>query len=92
MAISTLALAGLGVVLITLAVLVFILVWKIAKELFSKVIVLVLNSLAGLIILLTLNLLFKIDLPINAITLVVSGVFGLAGIGTLVLLKLGGMI
>lgn len=86
------ALSFTAVLMLFLAAVLFIVVWKIAKKVVAKLAVLLFNSLAGLIVLLTLNLLFDASIPVNPFTVGVTGLFGLAGIGTLILLKVGGII
>ncbi|MFH1789088.1 MAG: pro-sigmaK processing inhibitor BofA family protein [Candidatus Altiarchaeota archaeon] len=90
--IPSIALTGIGVALIATAALILYIMLKIVKKLFAKIIIIALNSLAGIIVLLALNLVFDADMPLNVFTVLVSGVFGLSGIGCLVLLKIGGII
>ena len=67
-----------------LAVLIYIF-WKRIKKL-------LINSLVGVILLLVLQYVFMIDIPINMFTLLVAALFGIPGVGTLLILHLGGML
>ncbi|MBU4202052.1 MAG: pro-sigmaK processing inhibitor BofA family protein [Candidatus Altiarchaeales archaeon] len=67
-----------------LAVLIYIF-WKRMKRL-------LINSLVGIILLLVLQYVFMIDIPINMFTLLVAALFGIPGVGTLLILHLGGML
>lgn len=86
------ALSGMAVGLIFVAAIVLFILLKVVKKLFAKVIIVGLNSLAGLIVLLALNIVFNASIPVNIFTLLVSGIFGLSGVGCLILLKFGGLI
>ena len=74
-------LAFIGVILV---VLVYIF-WKRLKRL-------LINSLVGILLLLILQYVFMIDIPINMFTLLVAALFGIPGVGTLLILHLGGML
>jgi len=67
-----------------LAVLIY-LFWKRMKRL-------LINSLVGIILLLVLQYVFMIDIPINMFTILVAALFGIPGVGTLLILHLGGML
>ena len=67
-----------------LAVLIY-LFWKRMKKL-------LINSLVGIILLLVLQYVFMIDIPINMFTILVAALFGIPGVGTLLILHLGGML
>ena len=59
--------------------------WKMIKKL-------IINSVIGIILLLILHYVFFIEIPINLTTMVVTALFGLAGVGSLLILHIGGMI
>jgi len=59
--------------------------WKRLKKL-------LINSLVGIILLLVLQYVFMIDIPINMFTILVAALFGIPGVGTLLILHLGGML
>ncbi|GEM_PF-1679841 len=88
----SITLSLMGLILIVLAVTFLIIILKLSKKIFSKLILIMLNSVAGLIFLLALNVLFNAGIPINLFTIIITGLFGMAGIGSLILLKLGGII
>jgi pro-sigmaK processing inhibitor BofA len=66
--------------------------WGTLKKALSKASMIALNSIAGILILLFLRTLVGWDIPINLATLVVCGLFGIPGVGALVVLHLGGML
>ncbi|RLI93091.1 MAG: hypothetical protein DRO95_00610 [Candidatus Altiarchaeales archaeon] len=53
---------------------------------------LIVNSITGLVLLFILKYVFMIDIPINLVTLAVTALFGLGGVGSLLILKIGNMI
>jgi pro-sigmaK processing inhibitor BofA len=59
--------------------------WQLIKKL-------VINSLVGLFFLFLLKYAFQVPIPINLWTIAVTALFGLAGVGSLLLLYLGGML
>ncbi len=59
--------------------------WKVLK----KVIV---NSVVGLFLLFLFKFAFQLPIPINLATIGVTAVFGLAGVGSLLILSLSGML
>ena len=74
-------LAFIGIILV-----VFLYVfWKMLKKL-------LVNSLVGIILLLVLRYVFLIDIPMTLHTILIAAVFGIAGVGTLLILHLGGML
>lgn len=70
-----------GVVLIAF----LYLFWKVVKKL-------AVNSAVGLFALFVLKYAFMLDIPLNIWTVAVTAFFGLAGVGSILLLVLGGMI
>jgi len=73
--------AIVGIVLLVF----FYLFYRVVKKLF-------INSITGLVLLFILKYVFMMDIPINLATLLVTALFGLAGVGSLLILKLGGLI
>jgi len=72
--------------LIGIALLAFIYIfWKVIKKL-------LINSVIGLFLLFVLRFAFQIPIPINIWTVGVTALFGLAGVGSLLILYLGGML
>ncbi len=59
--------------------------WHLIKKL-------IINSLVGLFFLFLLKYAFQVPIPMNLWTLAVTALFGLAGVGSLLLLYLGGML
>lgn len=59
--------------------------WKVVKKL-------LVNSITGLVLLFVLNFAFQVPIPINIQTIVVTALFGLAGVGSLLILYLGKML
>ena len=72
----------LGLILL----LIVVIFWGTVKRIVSKAANLLINSIAGLLILLALNVLLGWKIPINLITLLVCGVFGIPGVSTLAIL------
>jgi len=64
------------------------LLWDLFKKIASTAGKLLLNSVAGVLILLFLNTFLRWNIPVNVATLVVCGLFGVPGVGTLILLYL----
>jgi hypothetical protein len=62
------------------------------KILTKKAATLLVNSLAGILILLVLNNYLGWNIAINAATIIVCAIFGIPGIGTLIVLHLMGAI
>ncbi|HIE34121.1 MAG TPA: hypothetical protein EYP86_03155 [Candidatus Altiarchaeales archaeon] len=72
----------LGIILVVF----FYLFCRVVKKLF-------INSITGLVLLFILKYVFMIDIPIEQpAVLIVTALFGLAGVGSLLILKLGGLI
>jgi hypothetical protein len=72
--------------IIVLTLLLFIYIfWKALKKL-------LLNSLVGIILILVLNLVFQMDIDLNLYIISAAALFGLPGVGTILILHLGGMI
>jgi len=60
---------------------------------FSKMLKkLLINSLVGILLLLVLRYVFMIEIPINLLTILATALFGIAGVGTLLILHFGGML
>ncbi len=59
--------------------------WRVVKKL-------LVNSITGLVLLFVLNFAFQVPIPINVQTVVVTALFGLAGVGSLLILYLGKML
>jgi hypothetical protein len=82
-------LALMAVAVIALAVLLFS---GFIKNILSKIFLLALNSMGGVILLLLLKYVFGVEIPVNPYTLVAVLIFGLPALGTLLILHYGGMI
>ena len=76
-----------GVVLVVLLVV----LWEILKAVAHKSVTLLVNSVAGVLILLFLKYYLSWQIPLNIATMIICAIFGLAGVGTLVILYLAGM-
>ncbi|MBN2014525.1 MAG: pro-sigmaK processing inhibitor BofA family protein [Candidatus Altiarchaeota archaeon] len=76
----------LGYLLVGIVLLGFLYIfWKVLRKV-------VVNSLVGLFLLFVLKYAFGIPIPINYATIAVTALFGLAGVGSLLILSLGGML
>jgi len=84
-AVTTLAIA-------TAFILFVYITFNIIKKVVIKIALFALNSLGGVICLLVLVYVFGLDIPVNLATLFVSMVFGLAGVGTLIILSVTGLV
>ena len=69
-----------------------VVVWVIAKHVVQKAGALILNSVAGVLMLLALNAFLGWRIPVNLTTLLACALFGLPAVGVLVVLYLSGMI
>jgi pro-sigmaK processing inhibitor BofA len=78
----------LGVILLLVAGL----LWGLLKKVVSTAATLILNSIAGVLILLFLNIYLGWDIPLNIPSLLVCGLFGMPGVGALIILHLFRMI
>ncbi|MFC2154821.1 pro-sigmaK processing inhibitor BofA family protein [Candidatus Altiarchaeota archaeon] len=65
-------------------ILFLLLFWKVLKRI-------IINSVVGIIALLLLHYVFKIQIPITIATLLVTGLFGLAGVGAMLILRIAGL-
>ena len=65
--------------------------WDALKRVVNKALAILVNSIAGLLILVFLNVYLGWHIPLNIITILICGIFGLPGIGTLIILYLAGM-
>ncbi|MBM3308843.1 MAG: hypothetical protein FJY77_01185 [Candidatus Altiarchaeales archaeon] len=72
--------------------LLFLLFSGFIKNMLSKIFLLVLNSMGGVILLLLLKYVFGVEIPVNPYTLGTVLIFGLPALGTLLILHYGGMI
>ena len=68
------------------------LVARVVKKLLVAAIMFVLNSLTGLVLLFVLVYGLGFSIPLNLYTILAAMLFGVAGIGALVLLSVGGVI
>ena len=66
--------------------------WELLKKSFSKASNLLLNSVAGILILMFLRTFLGWDIQINAPTILICGLFGIPGVATLIILHLSGML
>ncbi len=82
---------GYAVAAVVLAVFAVI-AWSLLKGAVHKVETLIVNGVAGVLILLFLNVYLGWGMPLNLATVLISAVFGLPGVGTLVALHLFGML
>jgi pro-sigmaK processing inhibitor BofA len=68
------------------------LLWGLIKKLASTAVVFIMNGIVGVLVLLFLNNYMDWAIPVNTPTLVVCGLFGIPGVGALIVLHLTGMI
>jgi len=80
--------AAAAVVFLLLAAL----LWGLLKKVAARAFTLLVNSVAGLLILGFLNAYLGWSIPVNLQTLLVCGLFGIPGVGALVVLHLTGMV
>ena len=73
------------------AVVVIFIIFKLGKFLFKLIFGIVANSLLGIIIILLANYVFNMGLDLSLKTLLPTAIFGIPGIGTIILLKLLGV-
>lgn len=79
-------------VLAVAALAVLILFSGLLRKMASKLFLFVLNGLGGLILLLILVYVFGVGIPVKAATIAVVLIFGLPGLGCLLILRYGGVI
>jgi len=84
-------LLGYAVLAVVLAVFAFI-AWSLLKGAVHRVETLIVNGVAGVLILLFLNIYLGWGMPLNLATVLISAVFGLPGVGALIFLHLFGMV
>lgn len=75
-----------------ISIVLVVILLKVVKKVIVKIILILLNSIAGIILLLILVYIIGVQIPVNIYTLAITAIFGLAGIGTLLLLHFGGMV
>jgi pro-sigmaK processing inhibitor BofA len=80
--------------LVTGIVLLFVvaLLWSLIKKIITSASKLIINSVAGVLILLFLNAYAGWGIEVNPATVLICGIFGVPGIGTLIILYLAGML
>ena len=66
--------------------------WTLIKKAAAKALVVLVNSISGLLILVFLNTYMYWSIPINLPTIIVCGLFGIPGVGALIILHSFGMI
>ena len=76
------------VLIILLIALVVFIIFKIGKLILKFILGLITNAILGIISIFALNWLFGLMIPINIATLIVSTLFGLPGVGSLIILRL----
>jgi len=75
-------------VLIVLA----LIIWTILHKLLSKIFKMALESVGAIALLLIIHYVFNVAIPVNMPTILVAILFGIPGIGTLLLINFFGMI
>jgi len=65
--------------------------WSLIKSIIHKAALLIINGVAGVLILLILDLYLGWHIPLNSITIGICAVFGIPGVATLIILNLFGM-
>jgi len=91
LAISTINLVEYAVVALVILALIYI-VLKIGKNLLKWVFGVIINSILGFIAIFLLNYVFAINLPFTLPVIIATALFGLPAVGTLLILKLAGML
>lgn len=76
------------IILIALIAIVLWLIFNIGKSILKLVFGVIANSILGLISIFILDYVLKIGIPIKLYTLLIAALFGLPGVGTLVILRL----
>ncbi len=80
------------VILIGLIALVIFIIFKVGKSILKLVFGLIANTILGFIAIFALNFLFNLGIPIHIYTIIVTALFGLPAVGTLVILKFFGVL
>jgi hypothetical protein len=78
------------IIIIALIAAVLFVVFKMSSLILKLAVGVVVNSIAGLIAIFALNYIFQMGIPIGLATLLSTAIFGLPGVGTIVILKLFG--
>ncbi len=89
--IDALSIIEVAVVALLILFLVYIIL-KIGKNLLKWVFGIIINSILGFVAIFLLNYFFDVGLPINLGALIATALFGLAAVGTMLILKLAGVI
>ncbi len=73
------------------AVAVIFIIFKVGKLFFKLVFGIVANSLLGIVIIFVANYVLNMNIPLTLQTMLPTAIFGIPGIGTIILLKLLGV-
>ncbi len=79
-------------IVIMLIVLVLFIIFKIGKLILKLIFGIITNAILGLISIFALNYFFNLGIPIKIATLLICALFGLPGVGSLIILRLFNMI
>ncbi len=80
-----------GIWLIVALVIVVVIVWKLGKLILKVIFGIISNIIMGFITLLVVNSFFGLSIPYSLPVIVSTVVFGVGGVGTIIILKLLGM-
>ncbi len=91
MAVNPVSLVQYAVVALVILAVVYIIL-KIGKRLLKWVFGIIINSILGFIAIFALNALFGLAIPFSLPVFIATALFGLPGVGTIVILKLAGLL
>jgi hypothetical protein len=79
------------VIIVALIAAVLFVIFKLSSMFLKLVFGIIINSIAGLVAIVALDYIFNMGITIGLATLLPSAIFGLPGVGTIVILKLLGV-
>jgi hypothetical protein len=91
MAVGFWQMVGGGVLVVVLMVLLLGVIYLIGRPLLKLIFGVITNSILGLIAIFAVDFLFNLGIPLRLYTLIPTALFGLAGVGTLIILRLFGI-
>lgn len=91
MAISIFGIALSGIWLIIAAAIAIFVVWKVGKLFFRIIFGIISNTILGFITLFLANSLFGLSIPFSLPVIVSTAIFGIGGVGTIIVLQFFGV-
>lgn len=92
MTISVLGVALSGIWLVVAAAVAIFVVWKVGRMFFKIVFGIITNTILGFITLFLANSIFGLAIPFSLPVLLSTAIFGLGGVGTVIILQLFGIV